>query len=226
MVVVWRRGGGFQAWCLARNSAELGNLVLVEHAEASTEHKHPVYFAWAASDGGADSTSSTSANASTAAAGGGGELLKLNHVTSELHERYSSWREAPLKFEYPTALRPGECILMHRAQLHASDPRRPAAPPPKWASDRRAFTVRFIVLPTPEAPLPIWLNGGYAKRFVLDGHHLEVPSSMPSGPEKGPANGTARSARSPTWTCRLHPKLSGWCTLNRHGQHHFRMFLS
>ena len=181
---------GFQAWCLVRNRDEHGNLVLIDHPEAPTEHKHPVYFAWADSFDERvrrNKTSSTSGPPSEPTQHEG-QLLKLNHITSELHERYDTWKDAPLKFEYPR-MQPGECIVMHRAQLHASDPRKPIRATSK-PSDRLAFTIRFIVRRTPASPLPIWLGNGYAKRFVLE---------------------SERKGR-----CRLHPKLTGWCTMHQH----------
>jgi hypothetical protein len=197
---------GFQAWCLVRNRRELGNLVLVEHAEAPTEHKHPVYFA--TFDEGADegSSSTTGTEGSERAPTDKEEegvstreatrsrLLKLNHITNELHEEYATWREAPLRFKYPK-LRPGQCILMHRSQLHASDPRfRPEFE--REPNDRLSFTVRFIVLRTPKSPLRIWLNNGYPKRFA---------STMFAG---GAQDGKPR--------CRLHANITGWCVLREH----------
>ena len=58
---------GFQVWCLVTNRSPLqrGNLVLVRHEEARTEHKHPVYFA-------ADKEDNASA------------IFKLNHISNEL----------------------------------------------------------------------------------------------------------------------------------------------
>ena len=115
------------------------------------------------------------------------QVLKLNHITSELHERYPSWEATNLTFEYPD-MKPGQCILMHRSQLHASDGRKSFA-----TNTRKSFTLRFIVLPQPAAPLDIWLGNGYAKRYL-----------MPS--KRAPAG-----AEPP---CKLNQWLPGWCTIH------------
>lgn len=188
--------------------------MLVKHEEATTEHKHPVYFAWDAEAG--NETSS-------------GRLLKLNHITNELHEQFDGWHDARVKFEYPD-LQPGQCIVMHRAHLHASDPRPAVEPhqrerePPNAmhlslagatpgatsgaTSDatsahaarsraradlvkpvrRMAVTMRFVVLPTASERLRVWLGNGFAKRYLFAGDKSKA-------------------------ACSLHPRFPGWCTL-------------
>ena len=194
---------GFQVWCLVGNHAPTrhGNLVLIKHEEAPTEHKHPVYFAW--DDEAGNGTSK-------------GRLLKLNHITNELHEQFDGWQDARTRFEYPD-LKPGQCIVMHRAHLHASDPRpavepkHEAVPPSSEDSSlaaatarhparahtrvepvkpvrRTAVTMRFVVLPTATERLRVWLGNGFAKRYLFAGDKSKAP-------------------------CSLHPRFPGWCTL-------------
>lgn len=141
---------GFQFWFLLENSEETGNMFLVNTPlQGGNDMPEAFYFLR------------------------NGIVVKTHHTTEPVEAPinvFENIEACKFTFKY-IDMKPGECLILSKRQLHMSD-FRPALE--KNFSDRLAIHMRVIIKKPDSGSITFWPNHPYAERYPMHKHLSKI----------------------------------------------------